>query len=251
MNTVSAQVDPQEVAYYERLAETWWDDHGPFWPLHRLNRLRVRYILEQVCANLSLDRNASAPLTGVRILDVGCGGGILSEAMARLGADVLGIDVVEKNIQIARRHADGSGLSVRYEQVQSSELRESGVKFDVVLNMEVVEHVPDARALIRDCIAMLAPGGVLVIATINRTLLSYLLAIVGAEYVLRWLPRGTHQWRRFVKPEEISEILESEGLGITGRSGVKVNPFNRRFTLTPLMAVNYMLVAKAPREHTR
>ena len=251
MNIVSAQVDPQEVAYYEGLAETWWNDKGPFWPLHRLNKLRVQYIVEQVCANLSLDQNASAPLSGVRLLDVGCGGGILSESMAESGANVLGIDVVEKNIQIARHHAESTGSSVRYEQIQSCDLRRSGAEFDVVLNMEVVEHVPDARALVRDCIAMLAPGGLLVIATINRTLLSYLFAILGAEYVLRWLPRGTHQWHRFVKPEEVSEILETEGLSITGRSGVKVNPFNRRFSLTPLMAVNYMLMARAPRDRTR
>lgn len=237
-------VDPREVAYYERLASTWWNRAGPFWPLHRLNELRTFY-LEATFARL-FHRSLSQPraLRGLRILDVGCGGGLLSESMARLGADVHGVDVVAKNIDIARHHARQSDLSVRYETTTVAELVERGVTYDVVLNMEVVEHVPDVATFVQDCARLVRPEGAMALATINRTALSWLFAIVGAEYVLRWLPRGTHRWSQFVKPGELEALLLPDGFNIVERNGVRVNPFNRQFALTSSTAVNYMLVAQ-------
>ena len=242
----AVNVDPREAAHYERLAASWWDRTGPFWPLHKLNELRAEYLRETLADAFGRDPAASQPLAGLRMLDVGCGGGILSESMARLGANVHGIDVVEKNIAVARLHAQPSRLDVAYEPTTASALAATGERYDVVLNMEVVEHVPDVGALVRDCTSLLAPGGVLVLATINRTVLSWLFAIVGAEYVLRWLPRGTHRWSRFVMPAELEALLERDGLHITARTGVRVNPVTRHFALTRVMAVNYMLVARRP-----
>ncbi|MFT5176878.1 MAG: 2-polyprenyl-6-hydroxyphenyl methylase/3-demethylubiquinone-9 3-methyltransferase, partial [Gammaproteobacteria bacterium] len=184
------------------------------------------------------------PLHKLRVLDVGCGGGILSESMARMGAQVHGIDVTDKNIVVARHHAHTSGLNVRYENITVGALHQHEPDYDIVLNMEVLEHVPDVAALVADCIHLLRPGGVLVLATINRTLLSWLFAIVGAEYVLRWLPRGTHRWRRFVTPRELGSLLAAGDMRIVAQTGVRVNPFNRHFSLTQRMAVNYMLVAQ-------
>lgn len=237
-------IDPREVAYYERLAATWWNRAGPFWPLHRLNELRTSY-LEAVFARL-FKRSLSEPraLHGLRILDVGCGGGLLSESMARLGADVCGIDVVQKNIEIARHHARLSALPVDYETTTVSELAARGIDYDIVLNMEVVEHVPYVPAFVQDCARLVRPGGVMALATINRTFLSWLFAIVGAEYILAWLPRGTHRWNQFVRPNELERLLEIDGFVVAEQSGVRVNPMSRRFTLTASMAVNYMLVAQ-------
>lgn len=242
--TNSHNVDPREVAYYERLAATWWNRTGPFWPLHRLNELRTSY-LESVFVRL-FERTPSSPRTlhGLRILDVGCGGGLLSESMARLGADVHGIDVVEKNVEIARHHARSSALSLHYEKTTVSDLAARGVDYDVVLNMEVVEHVPDVSAFVKECASLVRPGGVMALATINRTPLSWLFAIVGAEYILRWLPRGTHRWDQFVKPGELVDLLARDDFFIVEQTGVRVNPISRRFTLNANMAVNYMLVAQ-------
>ncbi len=237
-------VDPREVAYYERLALTWWDRSGPFWPLHRLNELRTQYLRSALARAFGRDPRDGRPLAGLRILDVGCGGGILSEAMARLGARVRGIDVVRKNVEVARLHARGAGLTIGYDVTTAAALRERGDTYDVVLNMEVVEHVPDVPTFMEDCIRLVRPGGAMAVATINRTFLSWLFAIVGAEYVLRWLPRGTHRWRQFVTPGELVGLLEAETFAVTEQTGVRVNPFNRHFALTELMAVNYMLVAR-------
>ncbi len=237
-------VDPREVAYYEGLAATWWDRSGPFWPLHRLNALRTRYLRDVLARLFGRDPTLHEPLLGLSMLDVGCGGGILSESMAQLGAEVHGIEVVQKNVEIARTHARDSGLTVRYETIPASELVRRGAQYDVVLNMEVVEHVPDVPAFMRDCAQLVRPGGVMAVATINRNALSWLFAIVGAEYVLGWLPRGTHRWDRFVKPAEVEQLLARDGLEVVARTGVRVNPFNRHFALTSLMAVNYMLVAR-------
>lgn len=245
MTTIGqSSIDPREVAYYEQLAATWWDIDGPFWPLHRLNALRAAYIRDALCDAFERDPTAPRPLAGLALLDVGCGGGILSEAMARLGADVHGIDVVERNVAVAGRHARGTGLPIRYEVVTAESLAASGARYDAVLNMEVVEHVADLPGFVHACARMVKPSGVMIIATINRTLLSYLFAIIGAEYVLGWLPRGTHRWRRFRKPREIQRLLEADGFEVAGRAGVKVNPLTRRFSLTSLLAVNYMLVAR-------
>ena len=241
-----ANVDGREVAYYEQLASTWWDRRGPFWPLHRLNELRSGFLRDVLSRAFARSPYEPQSLRGIRILDVGCGGGILSESMARLGAKVHGIDVVDKNVQIATTHASGSGLQVRYETTSAVALARRGVQFDAVLNMEVLEHVPDAAALVADCARLLRPGGVLVLATINRNLLSWLFAIVGAEYVLRWLPRGTHRWRRFVTPDELTRFVTEAGLEVRERIGVRVNPVTRHFALTHWLAVNYMLVAQRP-----
>ncbi len=240
-------VDPQEVARYQALADTWWDRRGPFWPLHRLNELRVDYIRKVLCRLLHLDLSAERPLSGLHILDIGCGGGILSEAMARLGAKVHGIDVVEKNITVARLHAQQSGLDVRYNTHTAESLALQGVHYDVVLNMEVVDHVAHLPGFLQACNHLVRPGGIQVIATINRNPLSWLVAIVGAEYLLGWLPRGTHQWRRFPKPRELRRLLARDRLQIVAQTGVKVNPFTRRMALTRFMGVNYMLVAEKAR----
>lgn len=236
-------VDDYEVAHYTALAETWWDAEGPFWPLHTLNALRVVYIRDQLCAHLGREASVAAPLEGVAVLDVGCGGGILSESMARLGAQVTGIDVVEKNIGIARLHAQASGLAIDYRQQTASSLSESGAQFDVVLNMEVVEHVADLDAFMRDCNSLVRPGGSQFVATINRNPLAFMVAIFGAEYVLGWLPRGTHRYRMLRKPREIRACLERDGLSVADMTGVRVNPFTRQMALTPMTGINYMLLA--------
>ncbi len=237
-------VDPRETARFQALAEKWWDVKGPFWPLHRLNEFRTEYLKQILSALFNRDPEADQPLKDLTLLDVGCGGGILSESMARLGARVQGIDIVLKNVEIARLHARDSGLPVEYAAVHARALRQHRVQYDAVLNMEVVEHIPDPAALVDDCAALLRPGGALVLATINRTWLSWLFAIVGAEYILRWLPKGTHRWDRFITPDELTRFAEECGLQLVARTGVRVNPFNRRFALTPAMAVNYMLVAQ-------
>jgi 2-polyprenyl-6-hydroxyphenyl methylase/3-demethylubiquinone-9 3-methyltransferase len=246
MNLQDATIDPRETEYYQRMAAFWWDRDGPFWPLHGLNTLRVAWIREQLCARFDRDPDSAAPLAGLRVLDIGCGGGILSESMARLGAGVTGIDVVGKNIRIAALHAAGEGLEIDYRLVTASDLARGGERYDVVLNMEVVEHVADLPAFMAACNALVGPGGVMFVATINRTLKSWLFAIVGAEYVLRLLPRGTHRWRAFRRPDEIVALLRDGGLEVTGRSGVRLNPFAKRFSLGPGLAVNYMLLAQRP-----
>ena len=250
MNLQHASVDPEEVAYYSRLADTWWDTAGPFWPLHRLNALRSDYIRRVLCEAFDRDAGAPQPLEGLTLLDVGCGGGILSEAMAKLGASVDGIDVVERNIVVAEHHAEGAGLPLRYELVTAEALAERGARYDAVLNMEVVEHVADLPGFMQACCALVKPAGLMFIATINRTLLSYAFAIVGAEYVLRWLPRGTHRWRQFPTPSELEELLLRDDFRLTARTGVRVNPLNRHFSLTPSMAVNYMVVAQRASDAT-
>ena len=237
-------INPNEIAYYERLAETWWDTKGPFWPLHRLNELRIIYIRDQLCRQFGLNAKADKPLSGLRVLDVGCGGGILSESIARLGAQVTGVDVVDKNIRIASLHAQQQELKINYVTRTVDSLANTGTEYDVVLNMEVVEHVSDLPAFMAACSRMTRNGGVMFVATINRTLLSYLLAIVGAEYVLRWLPRGTHRWREFRKPEELEALLAKSNLKVKRVTGVAVNPLARSFRLTEKLSVNYMLMAE-------
>lgn len=242
MNT-DTTIDPTEVAYYERMAEFWWDTRGPFWPLHGLNRLRVAYLRDELCRQFALNRQADRPLTGLRILDVGCGGGILAESMALLGAAVTGIDVVEKNIRIASLHAEQRGLNIDYRLCTAHALANAEERYDVVLNMEVVEHVADLSAFMCDCARLTREGGVMFVATINRTLLSWLFAIVAAEYLLRWLPRGTHRWREFRRPRELSALLARDGFRVQRLTGVAVNPLTRVFRLTGILQVNYMLMA--------
>ncbi len=243
MNT-DRTVDPREVEYYTNLAATWWDTTGPFWPLHKLNALRLDYIRDHLCRRFDCDAGGAAPLAGLRVLDVGCGGGILAESMAQLGAQVTGIDVVEKNIRIAQLHAASGNLDIDYRQVTASEMADTGQVFDVVLNMEVVEHVADVEAFMRDCNRLVADGGVTFVATINRTWLAWLFAIVGAEYILRWLPRGTHRWTMFRKPAEIEALLRQGGIDVADRVGVAANPFARTLRLVGSTHVNYMMFCK-------
>ncbi|SEQ04282.1 2-polyprenyl-6-hydroxyphenyl methylase / 3-demethylubiquinone-9 3-methyltransferase [Ectothiorhodospira magna] len=242
-----SSIDPEEVARYTALADRWWDESGPFWPLHTLNRLRTDYICDRLCAHLGRDPSAPHPLAGLRLLDIGCGGGILSESMARLGAQVHGIDVTEKNIAVARLHARHSGLDIHYEVVPVETLAARKARYDVVLNMEVVEHVADLPGFMAACNSLVEPNGISFIATLNRTPVSLIVAIVGAEYILRWLPRGTHQWRRFPKPAELEALLMADGLQVVERTGVRVNPFNRSMHLTGYLGVNYMLITTRTR----
>ncbi len=239
----SSSIDPKEVAHYEQLAQTWWDPVGPFWPLHRLNELRWTYLRDQFCDFFDRSPKQDNPLSGLRILDVGCGGGILSESMARLGAQVTGIDVVERNLQIATLHARQASLPITYHHTTAEALAEQGEHFDVVLNMEVVEHVADLQGFMTACGALVAERGLMSVATINRNPLAGLVAIIGAEYILRWLPRGTHQYRKLRRPAEVEACLGDAGLGVIARTGVRVNPVRRSLHLTPFMGINYMLVA--------
>lgn len=237
-------IDPNEVAYYERLANQWWDKQGKFWPLHRLNELRTRYIKDAICEHFALDPGLPLPLAGIKVIDIGCGGGILSESMATLGAQVHGIDVVEKSIRIAQQHSKDNNLPIRYEYTSVYALAERGEKYDVVLNMEVVEHVADMPAFLADCAMLVDRGGMMFVATINRNPISWLFAIIGAEYILGWLPKGTHQWNRFVKPQELESIISSYGLRVDSAVGVRVNPLNKSFSLSDWLGVNYMLTIK-------
>jgi 2-polyprenyl-6-hydroxyphenyl methylase/3-demethylubiquinone-9 3-methyltransferase len=229
----AASVDPAEVEYYTRLAEFWWDDSGAMWPIHTLNRLRTTWILERI-----------APVEGLRVLDIGCGGGLLAEALARAGAEVVGVDVTAKNIEVARLHAAASGLVVDYRHTTAEALAEAGERFDVVLNMEVVEHVADLPGFMDACTALVADGGHMFVATLNRTVAGLVVGIIGAEYVLGLLPIGTHQWERFVKPRELARHLDRGGLEVVERTGVRVNPVSRRMALTRWLGVNYMVHAR-------
>jgi 2-polyprenyl-6-hydroxyphenyl methylase/3-demethylubiquinone-9 3-methyltransferase len=236
-------IDPREVAYYRGLAAFWWDNTGPFWPLHRLNRLRVQWIVDALATHFALDLEASKPLNGLRVLDIGCGGGILSESMARLGASVTGIDIVDRNVRIAALHAGQHDLHIDYRACTAESIARLGMTFDIVLNMEVVEHVADLPVFMADCNRLVGEGGVAFVATINRTARSWLFAKVGVEYILRWLPRGTHRWRDFRSPQTITGLLQRGGLEVSRQAGVAVNPFTRSFSLTRNMSVNYMLMA--------
>lgn len=240
----SARAD--EVVYYSRLADQWWDADGPFWPLHGLNRFRTQILRDRIARHFGRDPDSDTPLAGLDVLDIGCGGGLLSEAIARLGANVTGVDVVERNIVIAQTHAADSGWPIDYRLQSVEALAATSRRFDVVLNMEVVEHVTEFDAFMANSARLVAPGGFTCVATINRTALAWLLAIVGAEYILRLLPRGTHRWADFRKPSEVESGLRQAGLAIDDRLGVRFNPFRRTFRVQDSLAVNYMLTAHRP-----
>lgn len=243
---VQGSIDPDESAYYEHLASLWWDPDGPFWPLQRLNHLRTDFLRERLAAHFQRDPASPHPLAGLRLLDIGCGGGLLSETMVKLGARVHGVDVVAKNIEVARLHAAGQNLNIDYECTTAEDLAASGRTYDAVLNMEVVEHVADLPLFLDACCALVRPGGIMLIATIDRTVWSWLGAIVLGEYVLRWLPKGTHHWRKFPRPGELAAFLRHQGFEIEPPVGVRINPFNRVFRLSRFTAINYMLTAIKP-----
>ncbi|MGP8231448.1 MAG: bifunctional 2-polyprenyl-6-hydroxyphenol methylase/3-demethylubiquinol 3-O-methyltransferase UbiG [Methylovirgula sp.] len=243
-----ASVNPEEVARFDRLAATWWDTKGPMKPLHRFNPVRVDYLKELLAGRPRGDSRPTGqpdrPLEGLEILDIGCGGGILSEALAKLGAEVTGVDPAPTNIAVARLHAGESGLMIDYRQTTAEALAEEKRRYDVVLAMEVVEHVRDVKAFIATAASLVQPGGVLVAATINRTLKSYALAIVGAEYILRWVPRGTHDWEHFVTPRELRLALRGGGLKILEETGVTYSPLTASWRRSRDTDVNYIITAE-------
>ncbi len=240
----TSTINDEEIKKFSDLAEQWWDPSGQFKPLHKFNPVRLAYIREQVLAHFSLEGTKRQPFEGMKFLDIGCGGGLLCEPMARLGAEVTGADASERNIGIAKVHAEQSGLDIKYLATTSEALAAKGEQFDVVLNMEVVEHVADVPLYLKSCSALVKPGGLMFIATINRTAKAYALAIIGAEYVLGWLPRGTHSFSKFLTPEEITSIISRHGMTIRDRSGVSYNPLHDQWRKSRDMAVNYMLLAE-------
>jgi 2-polyprenyl-6-hydroxyphenyl methylase / 3-demethylubiquinone-9 3-methyltransferase len=244
----SSSIDDAEIERFSRYGADWWDPRGPMAALHKFNPVRLGYIRDQASAQFSRDPKKIDCLKGLRILDIGCGGGILSEPLARLGAAMVGADPSPENVEIAGVHAADSGLTIDYRATTAEELAEAGERFDVVLAMEVVEHVVDVELFVATCASMVKPGGLMIAATLNRTLKSFALAIVGAEYVLRWLPRGTHQWDKFVTPRELEQAIENAGLRVIGERGVIYNLFADRWQLSSDMDVNYMLVAARDNE---
>lgn len=237
-------VDEAEVARFSALAATWWDPRGKMAPLHKFNPVRLAYVRDAACRQFERDGKRLDCLAGLRILDIGCGGGLLSEPLARLGAALVGADPAQTNIEVAKLHAAESALAIDYRATTAEALSEAGERFDIVLAMEVVEHVADLDLFVARCAEMVKPGGLMIAATLNRTLKSFALAIVGAEYVLRWLPRGTHQWDKFVTPSELETALANGGLGVIAQTGVIYNLLADRWQLSSDMDVNYMLVAE-------
>lgn len=244
MTAFAPSLDPSEVEKFSAMAAEWWNPKGKFGVLHVFNPVRLQFIKEQVTARTGRDPLERQPLAGLRLLDIGCGGGLLSEPMARLGAAVTGVDPSERNIKTASVHRDEMGLDIDYRVGTAEDLARAGELFDVILNMEVIEHVADPRAFTATCASMLKPGGLMIVATLNRTLKSFGLAIIGAEYVLGWLPKGTHQWEKFIKPDELRGWLDDNGLTVKDELGVTYSPFNRQWRPSRDMDVNYMLVAQ-------
>jgi 2-polyprenyl-6-hydroxyphenyl methylase/3-demethylubiquinone-9 3-methyltransferase len=240
----SSTVDPVEVERFSAHAAEWWNPRGKMAALHKFNPVRIGYIRDQAAVRFARDAKRLDSMEGLRILDIGCGGGILSEPLARLGAAMVGVDPSETNIAAASKHAAQSDLTIDYRCSTAEELAEAGEAFDIVLAMEVVEHVADVPLFVQSCATMVKPGGMMIAATLNRTLKSFALAIVGAEYILRWLPVGSHRWDKFVTPNELEIAMELGGLRVTGSQGVIYNILADRWQLSSDMDVNYMLVAE-------
>jgi 2-polyprenyl-6-hydroxyphenyl methylase/3-demethylubiquinone-9 3-methyltransferase len=247
-------IDRGEVERFAALAAEWWNPNGKFKPLHKFNPVRLAYIRDHVATRFGRDPRAARPFEGLRILDIGCGGGLLCEPMARLGASVVGVDPAASNIEVAKLHAAESGVTIDYRAATAEDLADAGEQFDVILNMEVVEHVSDMPLYIKRvadvdlfvarCAEMVKPGGVMFVATINRTLKALGLAIIGAEYILGWLPRGTHQYGKLVRPDELEKALSGAGMAIVDRSGVIYNPLADRWQPSKDIDVNYMVLAE-------
>lgn len=234
-------IDPMEVAKFEAMAAEWWNPEGKFKPLHMLNPCRLDYITGQIAAEFGRDMKAAKPFAGLRILDIGCGGGLLSEPMARLGATVVGADAAARNIPVARLHAEQSGLEIDYRHTTAEDLAAAGEQFDVVLNMEVVEHVADPLAYLTACQQLLKKGGLMIASTLNRNPKSYLFAIIGAEQVMRWLPKGTHDWKKFITPDELYDLIRKAGLDPVDRKGMVFNFAGWSWSLSARdLSVNYV-----------
>lgn len=247
MQRAASTIDESEVAKFQAMAEEWWDPTGKFKPLHMMNPCRLDYITSQIAAEFERDLNSAAPFEGLRILDIGCGGGLLSEPMARLGADVVGADAAERNIPVAQLHAEQSGLSIDYRHTTAEALADAGEQFDAVLNMEVIEHVSDPLAFLNACRALLKPGGLQICSTLNRNPKSYMAAIIGAEHVMRWLPRGTHDWSKFITPDELYELLRQAGLEPVDRKGFAFNPISWKWSISERdLSVNYVTTSLKP-----
>ena len=238
---VASTVDPAEVAKFEAMAAEWWNPNGKFKPLHMLNPCRLDYITSQIASEFDRDLTTNLPFKGLRILDIGCGGGLLSEPMARLGADVVGADPATRNIPVAQMHAEQSGLTINYRLTTAEDLALAGERFDVVLNMEVVEHVPDPQSFLTACQTLLKSGGLMICSTLNRNAKSFGMAIIGAEWVMRWLPKGTHDWRKFITPDELADFITKAGLDPVDRKGMVFNPVAWSWSLSSRdLSVNYV-----------
>lgn len=247
-DAVGASIDVEDVARFSALAEKWWDPTGEFAPLHKFNPTRLEFIRDQAAARFDRDPRTRRPFEGLSLLDIGCGGGLLSEPMSRLGFAVTGVDASARNIGTARAHAEPQGLDIDYRCATAEQLEAEGAgPFDVVLNMEVIEHVADPGEYLRSCARLLAPGGLMIVATLNRTLRALALAKIGAEYVLRWVPAGTHDWRKFLKPEEITGFLEGLPYDVEGPFGVSYDPLSGRWSLSSDAGINYMMTVTRPK----
>ena len=247
MQTAQTTIDPAEVAKFEAMAAEWWDPHGKFKPLHMMNPVRLDYVTQQIAAEFDRDLRTSKPFEGLRLLDIGCGGGLLCEPMARLGAEVVGADAAERNIPVAQVHAEQSGLEIDYRHTTAEAMAAAGEQFDVVLNMEVVEHVADPLAYLTACHDLLKPGGLHLCSTINRNPKSFAMAIVGAEWVMRWLPKGTHDWDKFITPDELYDLIRRAGMEPVDRKGYVFNPISWQWRISDRdLSVNYVTAALRP-----
>ena len=237
---MSTTINKEEIQKFSKLADEWWDVKGKFKPLHMFNPIRIEYITDNIKKHLKIENNKNFFLEGLNILDIGCGGGLISEPMARLGANVTGIDASEKNINVARLHSKKSGLQINYLNKSPENLNEKE-KYDIILNLEIVEHVENVNLYIKSCYKLLKKNGIMFTATLNRSFISYLKAIIGAEYILRWLPIGTHDWNKFIKPEELEQLLNQEKFSTLNLKGLKFNPFSQKWKKSNDLSVNYII----------
>ena len=237
---MSTTINKEEIQKFSRLADEWWDVNGKFKPLHMFNPIRIEYITETIKKHFKLEKDKFSFLEGLSILDIGCGGGLISEPMSRLGARVTGIDASEKNINVAKLHSKKSGLQINYQNTSPENMIEFE-KFDIILNLEVVEHVDNVNLYINSCYKLLKKNGLMFTATINRSFVSYIKAIIGAEYILRWLPVGTHDWNKFIKPEELEKFLSDEKFSTLDIMGLKFNPFLKKWNKSKDLSVNYII----------
>lgn len=247
MSTLEATtIDPEDVARFSAIADEWWDPDGKFKPLHRFNPIRLQYIRDRLCAQFGRDTQSLRPFDGLRFLDVGCGGGLISEPLSRMGADVTGIDASDRNVGTARVHAEQSGLDIDYRVTTVEQLAAMGDTFDAVISMEVVEHVADVDLFLDGCATLMDANGAIVLATLNRTPKSFAFGIVGAEYIMRWLPRGTHDWKKFVRPSELARGLRRNRVSVDDISGLTFNPLSGEWKISNDVSVNYVLFGTRP-----